>query len=444
MCQTDKTTPVPAKNQANSAEMKGTEEQGSTGYEEFAGELIETCIISDPWVEGVERFRLEPVVLSRNEYDAFSHAIESVGKAYAEMIGMVYGDAKLLDRSFYLTPWQKAMWIASGGAWHGIARADAFVLNDGSIRICELNADTPSGEPEAVILNRLRHRFHADLFDPNAEFREKFMAMVNASHRATFGENRTERPTVGIVYPTDIPEDLSMIELYRTWFEEEGWPVILGSPYNLMRGADGTLRMFGKRLHIVLRHYKTDWWGEREPVLFHDEEYLDPDPLDEQLRAILGADVDGRVAVVNPFGAILAQNKLAMAFLHKEIDRFGSESREAIRAYIPPTFRLSELDRDTILREKERWVLKTDFGCEGDEVMIGPLADQDHWERIVNDAIPERWVAQEYFEAAADENGMVPNYGLFLIGGRTGGIFTRFSSASTDYRAMTAPTFVES
>ena len=420
----------------------GLESRESDEYSRFATELINTCIISDPWVEGDERFRLEPVILSRKEHEAFCHAIESVGKAYAEMLAMLYEDEELLDRSFYLTPWQKRMWIASGGAWHGIARADGFVLNDGSIRICELNADTPSGEPEAVVLNQLRHRFHSDLIDPNAKFRKKFLEMVRASYRATFGDGAPAKPSIGIVYPTDIPEDLSMIELYRTWFEEEGWHVILGSPYNLKRKEDGKLTMFGQRLHIVLRHYKTDWWGEREPVLIHDEEYLDPDPLDGPLQAILGADVDGRVAIVNPFGAILAQNKVAMAFLHKEIDSFSDESREAIRAYIPPTFRLCDMDRDTLLQEKERWVLKTDFGCEGDEVMIGPLANQDHWERIVNDAIPERWIAQEYFEAAADENGMVPNYGLFLVGGKAGGIFTRFSSLSTDYRAVTAPTFV--
>ncbi|MCB0712527.1 MAG: glutathionylspermidine synthase family protein [Ignavibacteriae bacterium] len=439
MHQTSKTTPAKVKNQ-----MDSFEGEKSTQYEAFARELVETCIISDPWVEGHERFRLEPVVLSRKEHEAFCHAIESVGRAYAEMIGMLYNDSSLLDQSFYLTPWQRAMWIASGGAWHGIARADAFVLKDGSIRICELNADTPSGEPEAVILNEVRHPFHPNLINPNANFRDQFIGMVEASYRATFGEKVVARPTLGIVYPTDIPEDLSMIELYRRWFQEKGWNVVLGSPYNLKRGDDGNLKMFGERLHIVLRHYKTDWWGEREPVLYHDEEYLDPDPLDEPLQAILGADVDGRVAVVNPFGAILAQNKLAMAFFHKEIERFSSESREAIRAYIPPTFRLCDVNRDTILAEKERWVLKSDFGCEGDEVMIGKLSEQDHWERIVADAIPERWIVQEFFEAAADANEMIPNYGVFLIGGKAGGIFTRFSSASTDYRAVTAPTFVES
>lgn len=411
-------------------------------YASFADQVIATCIISDPWVEGEERFRLEPVVLTAGQHRNFRHAIESIGRVWNEMLAMLAADEELLERSFYLTPWQKMMWIASGGHWHGIARADGFLLADGSIRICELNADTPSGEPEAVVLNALRHPFHPDLADPNAEFEERFIAMVRASYRGTTGRELPGRPNVGILYPTDLPEDLSMIELYRGWFQKRGWNVVLGSPYNLSRTADGPLLMLGEPLDLVIRHYKTDWWGEREPIMRDAGEFLDPDPLDEPLRAILGAELEGRTAVVNPFGGVIAQNKLALAFCHERIDLFGDESRAAIRAYIPPTFRLCNAEIDAIRRERERWVLKSDYGCEGDEVVIGKNVTDDDWERVLQNAIPERWVAQEYFQAAADENGMVPNYGLFLIGGKAGGIFTRFSSALTDYRALTAPTFV--
>lgn len=411
-------------------------------YSSFADEVIATCIISDPWVEGEERFRLEPVVLTEEQYREFRQAIESIGRVWNEMLGMLAADEELLDCSFYLTPWQKMMWIASGGHWHGIARADGFLLADGTVRICELNADTPSGEPEAVVLNELRHRFHPDLINPNAGFEEQFIAMLRDSYRGTTGHELPSAPNVGILYPTDLPEDLSMIELYRGWFQKRGWNVLLGSPYNLSRASDGSLLMLGRPVHLVIRHYKTDWWGEREPISLDAEEYLDPDPLDEPLRAILGAELEGNAAVVNPFGGVIAQNKLAMAFCHEQIDRFSDESRAAIRAYIPPTFRLCNIDPAVVRQERERWVLKSDYGCEGDEVVIGRNTTDEIWERVIANAIPERWVAQEYFAAAENENGMIPNYGLFLIGGHAGGIFTRFSSASTDYRALTAPTFV--
>ncbi len=422
-------------------EISMTEADHPDSYPLFAREIVDTRIISDPWVEGKERFRLEPEVIPSDLRDRFFHAIESVGQAYDEMIGLLHADPDLVERHFHLTGWQQIMWIASAGLWHGIARGDAFVLEDGSIRICELNADTPSGEPEAVVLNSVRKRFHPELSDPNREFRRTFIRMVDRSYRATFGD-LAPPPRVGIVYPTDLPEDLSMIELYREWFQEEGWEVELGSPYNLARDGRGFLTLLGRPITLVLRHYKTDWWGEREPVLIDDEEYRDPDPLEEPLRAILGADVDGKVAVVNPFGAILAQNKLAMAFLHSEIERLSEPARQAVRDYIPFSVRLTDIPADQLIDERERWVLKSDFGCEGDEVVIGPMATDEYWERMVRNARPERWIAQEYFVARSREDGTVPNYGLFLIGGEAGGIFTRFSSASTDYRAMTAPTFV--
>ena len=412
-------------------------------YASFADELISTCIISDPWVEGVERFRLEPQVLPAGTYNEFQRAIERIGKLYNEMTRILWDRRALLEESFYLTPWQQEMWLASGGHWHGIARADAFVVEDGSLRICELNADTPSGEPEAVILNHLRHRFHSDLLNPNAGFEEQFVRMVYATHRAALGEQASDMPTIGIIYPTDLPEDLSMIELYRTWFQHRGHTVILGSPYNLARAEDGALTLFGEKIEIAIRHYKTDWWSEREPVSVKGDDFMDPDPLEGPLRAILGAELAGKVAVVNPFGGVIAQNKLSMAFFHERIDLFSDESREAIRAYIPPTFRLIHRDQDEVLRERERWVLKSDYGCEGDEVIIGRHVSDEQWASVIQELIPERWIIQEYFQAAVDTNGLIPNYGLFLIGGKSGGIFTRFSSATTDYRALTAPTFVE-
>lgn len=414
----------------------------SLDYTTFAQQVIDTRIISDPWVEGKERFRLEPEVLTPERYDRFCRAIEGVGLAYDEMIRLLQAEPDLVDRHFHLTAWQRVMWTAAAGEWHGMARGDAFVLNDGSIRICELNADTPSGEPEAVIINALLAPHHPGVRDPNRTFRDRFIRMVRRSHEAVFGPD-APAPRIGIVYPTDIPEDLSMIELYRSWFAEEGWNVALGSPYNLDRAGDGFLRILGEPITLLLRHYKTDWWGERQGVLLDDDEYLDPDPLEEPLRAVLGAEVDGRLAVVNPFGAILAQNKLAMAFLHNQIDRLSPAAADAVRSYIPYSVRLSELDRDRLATEREAWVLKSDFGCEGDEVVIGPKATDEVWTRMVRGAIPERWIAQRYFEAAVRNDGSIPNYGLFLIGGEAGGIFTRFSSASTDYRAVTAATLVE-
>jgi glutathionylspermidine synthase len=412
---------------------------GVGAYTAFAQELYDTNIISDPWIYGQERFRLEPIVIPDNVYARLCEAAEAMGRAYEELARIVWDRPSLLDDYFHMTPYQKLMWLASGGRWHGIARLDLFLLEDGSIQVCEMNSDTPSGEAEAVIPNRLRIPHHPGLHDPNEGFEERFVTMVMESYRAAGGAREGVPPSVGILYPTDLPEDLSMIALYRQWFEKRGCAVTLGSPFNLHHAPGGGITMFGNPIDIMLRHYKTDWWGERIPAWSDEPDYNDPDPLDEQLRLALDADAAGTLTVINPFGAVVTQNKLTMAFLWNNIELFSEETRHAIRAYIPETHRLLDVDRATTTREE--WVLKSDYGCEGDEVVVGRDVDDAIWSASLELATPERWIVQRYFHAAHIEGDLVPNYGVYLIAGRAAGIFTRLSSRATDYSAVVAPTF---
>ena len=104
-----------------------------------------------------------------------------------------------------------------------------------------------------------------------------------------------------------------MIALYRQWLEARGCQVVLGSPYNL-HACDTGVGMFGEPLDLVIRHYKTDWWGEREVAWSDADPYLDPDPLDKPLRLLLEAEYNWRVTVVNPFGTVATQEK--RCFIH--------------------------------------------------------------------------------------------------------------------------------
>jgi hypothetical protein len=246
--------------------------------------------------------------------------------------------------------------------------------------------------------------------------------------------------SIGILYPTDLSEDLSMIALYRQWFEKRGHRVTLGSPYNLHPAQPEGVALFDTPIDILMRHYKTDWWGERIPTWIDEEEYDDPDPLAREIRLLLDADASGTITIVNPFGAVVTQNKLTMAYFWGNIEQFSEEGERTIRSYIPPTFPLRDIDPSSL--PKDRWVLKSDYGCEGDEVIVGPMVSEEIWNASLAAAKPERWIAQEYFEIAPVDGHLLPNYGVYLIGGEAAGIFTRLSSRATDYSAATAPTFV--
>jgi glutathionylspermidine synthase len=400
-------------------------------YATFARSLEETCLVNDPYYDSRPIFWSSPLEVEPAFVERVYREGERIGALFEELCRIVQGEPALLDSFFSLPPHYKLMWLSSDGWWHGFARMDMFLLSDGSLKICELNADTPSGQVEMLVPPPLiAPRFSGHVPIDN-DYKQRFLDMMLRYHRE---RTETEEPPrgVGIIYPTDLPEDITLIRLYQRWFEELGVPVVLGAPQDL--GVhDGGITLAGVPTDLVLRHYKTDWWGER-PRIFDDErEVPDPDPLEEELLLLTEAERRGRVAVVNPFGALLPQDKLSLAFFWEETHRFSDEAQRTISDLVPETFRLDGMNKEQLAREKDQWVMKSDFGCEGDEVLVGKNTDQETWDYALAHALPGIWVMQRFFDVApvTDEDGRawLPNLGVFLIGGKSAGLLTRLAEA---------------
>ena len=407
-----------------------------TSYGDFAADLVAEGILSDPWVDGAPRFRMTPIAIDRATQRELYAAAEGVASVHAEAASLCARDPALVTRFFDLPPSYELMWGMSAPHWHGIARADVFLTAAGP-QVCELNSDTPSGEPEAVALNRVVDGAGASGFDdPNCRLGDRVFAMVRAF--LPIGHPLT----VGIIYPTEMTDDLSVISLYARWFESRGARVVLGSPFNLRPDGRGGVALFGVSCSVIWRHYKTDWWGERRTIWRSESPYTDAAPLSEPLELLAGAIARGRCVVVNPFGAVLTQNKRMMALLWEEIDRLSEPARRIVRRYLPYTARLEALAVPRLREEQALWVLKSDYGCEGEEVVIGAETTPAAWADALADALPTRWIAQRRFQPFRDRAGQSINYGVYLVGGRAAGLFTRLQSGGTDRRATCAPTIV--
>ena len=422
-------------------------------YDAFAHELTRDGIITDPWLDGAPRFREEPIILSADEYRALTTTAERLGSVYNELCTIVRESPDLLDSFFALTPWQKAMWGASQPLWHGLARADLFITAEGIVT-AELNCDTPTGEAEATVLGRLARAAHASdaarVSDPNAELGARFLEMTDALSARELGTiagkksprgEHGARHTIGLVYPTEFTEDLSLVRLYKRWFEARGDRVVLGSPFNLTRGEDGALCLFETPIDVMVRHYKTDWWGERVSA-WDDEDLADAEPLGGPLGATLEAQLERRVSIVNPFGAVLPQNKRSMAFMWEHIHRFSSESVAVIEAHVPITSRCESMHGEQLRAQKDDWVLKSDYGAEGDEVTVGRVTDAAEWAASLSYARKGHWIAQRYFAARTDAAGNATNYGVYLVAGRAAGIYARVQAGPTDAHALSVPVLV--
>lgn len=407
-------------------------------YDDFAARVVESGIVTDPWIRGKPRLAERPLILPPRERDALYRASEQVAGVYNDVCRMCADDPDLLDTFFQLTEFQKAMWESSRPMWHGMARADVFSTDEG-FAFAELNSDTPTGEAEAIILNRVVHAGHPETEDPNAQLEAKYCEMVESLARYTLGAGHPR--VAGIVYPTEFTEDLGVIRLFKRWFEDRDWEVVLGSPYNLTLDGEGRACLFDVPFSVMLRHYKTDWWGERSTA-WDDENLPDTEPLREPLGIAIAASLAGKLCIVNPFGAVLPQNKRAMALMWEHIHRFGPAAQNVIRRFIPATFRLETLSEAALVAEKDEWVLKSDYGAEGEEVIIGKLATADDWKKCLLHARPGHWVAQRYFEARINENGDVVNYGVYLVAGCAAGIYSRTHKGATTDEAISVATLV--
>lgn len=410
------------------------------GYADFARRLWATGLVADPWVDGAPRFRQEPLVVPAARGRALCAAAEAVALAYDEVNQLCVDDPSLLASYFHLTPWQRAMWAASGGAWHCVARADVFVTAEGP-RVCELNSDTPTGQVEATVLASLTRPADVSLRDPNEALLDRFVDAVAREAREVRAGAPGDPWRVGVVYPTDLSEDLGLVALYRARFEARGWRVALGAPRDVTAGDDDGVRVAGEPCDVVLRHYKTDAWGERAAPWRTVPPPPDAGPMVEPLTALLRAVVRGRCAVVNPFGAVLTQNKRAMALMWEARDRLSPEARGAVERYVPFTARLEELG--DALDAKDDWVLKPDYGCEGEGVVIGRDVTAAAWREALADARPGCWVAQRYFEAERDGDGRCVNHGVYVVAGRACGMYGRVHAGATDRRALSAGVWLE-
>ena len=407
---------------------------------ELANRLQDSCLVCDPFVYGRPRFLAKPLGLSAAFLDRIYTFSRTIGALYDELSTIVWARPELLDSFYALTPFQRAMWLGSAGTWHAFARLDVFDCDSGFV-LCEINADTPSGQSDIEACSRVLGPHLPPGSDPNDRYGDMLCDCIAEWFAAQVDDRAPAR--VGLVYPTDLPEDMALIQLYSEWFRGRGWEVVLGSPYNIERRDDGGVSLLGAPVDVILRHYKTDWWGERIQGRSDEEPYLDPEPL-EQTLWLMEAERNGKLLVVNPFGAMLAQDKRSMAFFWEHIDLFSSEGQRAIREFVPETRLLRTVGGDRAKAERTEWVLKSDFGCEGEEVVIGDLCPDADWAIEIDGALGDRWVLQRRFHPRDVAGHGLANYGVYIIGGEPAGLYVRLAPANepTGHGAVVATPFV--
>jgi len=350
----------------------------------------------------------DPVRLPRRELDDVAALSERFSRLLDRTIDLVLADPALLA-SYQLAPAVRRLIAAERESPHPrepvtLARYDAFRTPAGW-SFAEFNCDVPGGIHEAAGLNDLIGR------DPT---RFRVVPLLTDALCAPSATGTTVRPTVAVCYASGYGEDLEQCQFLRNAWNRQGIPAVLCNPQNLTFEG-GALKAFGHRVDVVYRFFPGEWM-----------------PQLDNLEEILAATRSGCFRMINGFASLLAQSKKTMALWHERPDLFTLEERDLISRHVPrtETFRLEELER--YRRDRERLVVKRQFGRIGEEVLMGNFCEDDEWADWLGwpASEPEQWIVQDRFENLPVEVGGETLYGCFgpyVVAGRFAGFYTRLA-----------------
>jgi glutathionylspermidine synthase len=381
-------------------------------------------------------FVLMPHFVSRGQLGRVQRAVECLSRVLDRFCEAYPSDERL--RAELALPDAEDAWIRIDPGYQRplrICRLDAF-LSGYEVRFLEFNADSPAGIGYTdVLYEGLRRAISLPRVE--AEFDTAYTPMLPMlvetllEAYGQFRERRGHLPETPRLALIDTPSSPSVPEFRITCRAagDAGIEAICATTEEL--SYDGsTLRAAGQPVQLVYRRVMI-------------EELTEGD--------LIAAMRDGRVCVVNPPRARVANNKKLFALL--EDARFshlvGQREAEVISATIPWT-RVLRPGRvtygqwvvdllDFVSDNRSRLVLKPASEYGGHGVSLGIETEQGDWDRIIADhADSGDYIVQEYVPVPEEmfptvEDGHVQmrlkrfNINPFGIGGRYAGMITRIS-----------------
>lgn len=337
------------------------------------------------------------------------------------------------------------------------ARLDSF-LTESAYSFVELNGESPAGiayvDAAYDIFSQLPvMKKFGERYSVRPLYGSRYMLDVLLdSYEEFLGRKADTVPRIAIVDLKDRPTQKEF-ELFKEFFEREGYPTIICTPEELEFGSN-RLRVAGVQIDIVYKRLLVN-------------EYL---PVMQEYPALLDAYRAGAVCMVNSFRSKLIHKKALFAVLtdQRRAALFSSAEQDAIRKHVPWTRLVraeksdhlgKEIDLLEYLRtNRDKLVLKPNDDYGGHGITIGWNADETEWEQALRAALAngdylaqERVpTAREVFPALMDDGSIefaeqLVDLDPLLFNGKVRSAFTRLSYtelANVSSGGGMVPTFI--
>ena len=401
---------------------------------------------------------LRPHFVREEDFARVVRVCETVWNAIEKVKDEAVGNTQLLDE-LGLTPVERELVAIDPGyrAVSPTARLDSFLTGD-TYSFVELNGESPAGIAYAdaafeifeslPVMKRFAERYNLRRF----QGRPLMLKVLLECHEEFLGRKPDRTPQIAIVDLKGMPT-LKEFELFREYFEAQGYPSVIASPDEL-EFANGRLRKLDFEIDIVYKRLLVN-------------EYL---PIMNEHPALLDAYRAGAVCLVNSFRSKVIHKKALFAVLTdaRYARLFSADEREAIAAHVPWTRQVragksdyhgDEIDLLEFINERrDRLVLKPNDDYGGHGIYIGWNIDEIGWDEAIHNAlgngdylVQERVpTAREVFPALTPDDTIqfveqLVDLDPLLFNGKVGSAFTRLSSnelANVTAGGGMVPTFV--
>ncbi len=338
---------------------------------------------------GSEAFQVDPVprIIGAGEWQHIGAGLTQRARALGAYVADVYGDreivkagvvpARVIESAGHHEPRMSGVEVDPAAC---VAGLDLVRGADGVLRVLEDNFRTPSGIAYAAAAREAGDRELPGERPRRADPRAAFDLL--AAHLRSVAPAGVHDPFVVLL--SDGPSNSAWWE-HREIARRTAIPVVTRGDLLTRRG----------RLHARLGD------GPDRPV---DVVYrrTDEDRLEDEhgrptwiAEALLDPVLQGTVAVVNPLGSGVADDKLAHAYV-EEMVRFYLHEDPLIESV--PTYDLGDTGvRESVMPRLAELVVKPRSGLGGQGVTVCSQATEDERHRLAAliDAHPDAWIAQE-------------------------------------------------
>jgi len=383
---------------------------------------------------------LRPHFVSEDDFERICSVCQTVWSAIQKVKDAAIDDETIVQ-DLGLTQIERELVAIDPGytAVSPTSRLDSF-LTTSAYSFVELNGESPAGIAYAdaaydIFSSLPVMRRFAEEYNLRALYGRRYLLdVLLESYQEFLGKRPDHPPRIAIIDLEGLPTKTEF-ELFREFFEQNGYPAIVCSPQQL-EFRDGHLAAGDFVIDIVYKRLLVN-------------EYL---PIMVDYPALLNAYRAGAICMVNSFRSKLIHKKALFAVLtdKRRGVLFSDNERKAIHDHVPWTRVVKDEETDYFgqqvnllefaRRHRDRLVLKPNDDYGGHGITIGWNSNETQWDEALQAALDDGDyllqqrvpTARETFPALV-EGGRIEfaeqlvDLDPLLFNGKVGSAFTRLS-----------------